>query len=74
LDHIMTFSISKGEHVQRITDVTYITQLVCSGGISMYCKKIKTIHERPEPKNVKHLQSFVGFANFYYCHLIHKLS
>ena len=29
--------------------------------------KVKTIQEWPEPKKVKDIQSFLGFANFYRC-------
>jgi len=29
--------------------------------------KVKTIQEWPEPKKIKDIQSFLGFANFYRC-------
>jgi hypothetical protein len=29
--------------------------------------KVQTIHDWPEPKKVKDIQSFLGFANFYRC-------
>ncbi|CCO34909.1 Retrotransposable element Tf2 155 kDa protein type 2 [Rhizoctonia solani AG-1 IB] len=48
-----------------VTEVTYIGQVITPEGISMEQKKVKAIQEWPEPKNVKQVQSFLGFANFY---------
>ncbi|CCO34032.1 Retrotransposable element Tf2 155 kDa protein type 1 [Rhizoctonia solani AG-1 IB] len=56
-----------------VTEVTYIGLVVTPGGISMEQEKVKAIQEWPEPKNVKQVQSFLGFANFY-CHFVHDFS
>ena len=42
---------------------------LCSitSGLTMSNAKVKTIQEWPEPKKVKDIQSFLGFANFYRC-------
>ena len=34
-------------------------------GIQMDDEKVKAIKEWPEPKNLKEVQAFLGFANFY---------
>ena len=36
-----------------------------SGGIKPSIKKIKAVTDWEIPKNVRHVQSFLGFANFY---------
>ncbi|CCO32589.1 Retrotransposable element Tf2 155 kDa protein type 1 [Rhizoctonia solani AG-1 IB] len=48
-----------------VTEVTYIGLVVTPEGISMEQEKVKAIQEWPEPRNVKQVQSFLGFANFY---------
>ncbi|CCO31697.1 Retrotransposable element Tf2 155 kDa protein type 1 [Rhizoctonia solani AG-1 IB] len=49
-----------------VTEVTHIG-VVTPEGISMEQEKVKAIQEWPEPRNVKQVQSFLGFANFYCC-------
>ncbi|KAF8697673.1 hypothetical protein RHS03_07742, partial [Rhizoctonia solani] len=49
------------------TEVTYIGIVITPEGISMEKEKIKAVQEWKEPKTVKQLQSFIGFANFYRC-------
>ncbi|CCO34607.1 Retrotransposable element Tf2 155 kDa protein type 3 [Rhizoctonia solani AG-1 IB] len=56
-----------------VTEVTYIGLVVTPEGISMEQEKVKAIQEWPEPKNVKQVQSFLGFANFY-CRFVHDFS
>ena len=43
----------------------YLGYIVSRTGISMDPKKIVTIMDWPTPKNLKELQSFLGFTNFY---------
>ncbi|CEL52858.1 hypothetical protein RSOLAG1IB_11203 [Rhizoctonia solani AG-1 IB] len=50
-----------------VTEVTYIGLVVTPEGISMEQEKVKAIQEWPEPRNVKQVQSLLGFANFYCC-------
>jgi hypothetical protein len=50
-----------------VTEVTYIGLVVTPEWISMEQEKVNAIQEWPEPKNVKQVQSFLGFANFYCC-------
>jgi hypothetical protein len=46
----------------------------CSAsGIRMDKKKVQVILDWPEPRNVRDIQSFLGFANFY-CHFIPQYS
>ncbi|CCO36107.1 Retrotransposable element Tf2 155 kDa protein type 2 [Rhizoctonia solani AG-1 IB] len=56
-----------------VTEVTYIGLVVTPDWISMEQEKVKAIQEWPEPKNVKQVQSFLGFANFYRC-FVHDFS
>src|SRR6266566_2610671 len=44
---------------------TYIGLIVSPEGISMDPKKTKAVKEWGTPKNVKDVQAFLGFANFY---------
>ena len=39
--------------------------MLSPAGLSMADYKVKTIQEWPEPRKVKDIQSFLGFANFY---------
>ncbi|CEL52857.1 Retrotransposable element Tf2 155 kDa protein type 1 OS=Schizosaccharomyces pombe (strain 972 / ATCC 24843) GN=Tf2-1 PE=4 SV=1 [Rhizoctonia solani AG-1 IB] len=56
-----------------VTEVTYIGLVVTPEGISMEQEEVKAIQEWPEPRNVKQVQSFLGFANFYHC-FVHDFS
>jgi len=45
--------------------VEYLGYVLSLSGLTMSDAKVKTIQEWPEPKKVKDIQSFLGFANFY---------
>ena len=45
--------------------VEYLEYILSSSGLTMSNNKIKIIQDWPEPKKVKDIQSFLGFANFY---------
>jgi len=45
--------------------VEYLGYVLSPSGLTMSDAKVKTIQEWPEPKNVKDIQSFLGFTNFY---------
>lgn len=47
------------------SSVEYLGFIISSEGVSMHPKKLATIVDWPEPKTVKDIQSFLGFANFY---------
>ena len=47
--------------------VKYLGYVLFPSGLTMSNAKVKTIQEWPEPKKVKDIQSFLGFANFYRC-------
>jgi hypothetical protein len=56
----------KGEKCEFDTQTTTFVGFVISPtGISMDPKKVETVKEWETPKNVRELQSFLGFANFY---------
>ncbi|GJE99152.1 polyprotein [Phanerochaete sordida] len=47
------------------SEVTYLGYLLGADGIRMDPKKLDTVASWPEPQNVKDVQSFLGFTNFY---------
>ncbi|MBW0582624.1 hypothetical protein O181_122339 [Austropuccinia psidii MF-1] len=64
LDDIMVFSSSKEEHVK---DVASVLQRLRD--INLFAK---ASINWPQPENIKVLQSFLGFANFYFCFILLK--
>ena len=46
--------------------VEYLGYILSSSGLTMSDNKVKIIQDWPKPKKVKDIQSFLGFANFYY--------
>ena len=58
----------KAEKYEFYSDsVEYLGYVLSPSGLTMSDAKVKTIQEWPEPKKVKDIQSFWGFANFYRC-------
>jgi hypothetical protein len=53
--------------------VEYLGYILSPNGLKMSEDKVKTIQDWPEPKKVKDIQSFLGFANFY-CRFIYNYS
>jgi len=49
------------------TEIEYLGYVISPHGLRMDEEKIRTIKEWMEPTNVKGIQSFLGFANFYRC-------
>jgi len=45
--------------------VEYLEYILSPSGLTMSDDKVKIIHDWLEPKKVKDIQSFLGFANFY---------
>jgi hypothetical protein len=59
----VTLKVSKCEfHTYR---TEYLGYIIAPIGISIDPEKVKAIKEWKEPTNVKGVQSFLGFANFY---------
>ena len=62
------------------TSVDYLGFILSPDGFSMDPEKIKAIQEWPEPRKVKEVQSFLGFANFYrrfipkFANIVHPLN
>ena len=46
--------------------VEYLGYILSPSSLIMSDNKVKIIQDWPEPKKVKNIQSFLGFANFYY--------
>ena len=53
--------------------VKYLGVIISPEGVSMDESKVQAITSWPAPRNVKELQSFLGFANFY-CRFIDNYS
>jgi len=47
------------------TEVLYLRLIISIDGVQMDLKKVKVIVNWQEPKNVKDVRAFIGFANFY---------
>jgi len=48
-----------------VNSVEYLGFILSTDGLKMSTAKVQTIQDWPEPKKVKDIQSFLGFANFY---------
>ena len=46
-------------------EVCFLGYVVLSKGISIEAEKIEIVKDWPEPKSVRNIQVFLGFANFY---------
>jgi len=55
------------------TSTEYLGFCLSPDGLSMSADKVKAISDWPEPRKVKDIQSFLGFANFY-CRFIFNYS
>jgi len=53
--------------------VEYLGYILSPSGLTMSNNKIKIIQDWPEPKKVKDIQSFLGFANFYHWFIFNYL-
>ena len=47
-------------------EVYFLGYVVLFKGISIEAKRIKVVREWPEPKSIRDIQVFLGFANFYW--------
>ncbi|MBW0549472.1 hypothetical protein O181_089187 [Austropuccinia psidii MF-1] len=53
--------------VFHASSVEYLGYVVSSEGLKIDSSKVQQILNWPQPNNIKALQSFLGFANFYCC-------
>ncbi|MBW0554784.1 hypothetical protein O181_094499 [Austropuccinia psidii MF-1] len=53
--------------VFHASSVQYLGYVVSSEGLKMDSSKVQQILNWPQPRNIKALQSFLGFANFDHC-------
>ena len=53
--------------------VEYLEYILSFSGLIMFNDKVKIIQDWPEPKKVKDIQSFLGFANFYHWFIFNYL-
>ena len=48
-----------------VKTIKFLASIIMTDGIQIDEKKVKAIREWPEPRNLKEVQAFLGFANFY---------
>lgn len=48
----------------RLTEIKYIGHLITQNGVKPDPKKIETIINLPSPKNIAHLQRFLGMVAY----------
>jgi len=53
--------------------VEYLEYILSPSGLTMFNKKVKIIQNWLEPKKVKNIQFFLGFANFYHWFIFNYL-
>ncbi|KAG5723599.1 hypothetical protein E4T56_gene18161 [Termitomyces sp. T112] len=77
LDDILIYSNSLAEHSEHCSfhtaEVEYLRVIITPDGVHMDPAKVDAILNWPSPQNVKEVQSFLGFANFY-CRFINNYS
>lgn len=59
----MTLKLAKCEFLRQ--KIKFLGHIISPFGLSMDPEKLRAIHEFPQPRSKKELQSFVGFVNFY---------
>jgi hypothetical protein len=62
-EHGLAGAIDKSEFHK--SSVEFLGYIITADGVAMSEEKLVAIREWAEPKNVKDVQSFIGFANFY---------
>jgi hypothetical protein len=62
-EHGLAGAIDKSEFHKK--SVEFLGYIITADGVAMSEEKLVAIREWAEPKNVKDVQSFIGFANFY---------
>ena len=50
----------------HVTSCQYLGYMLSPDGLTMAQNKVQMIQDWPEPRKVKDIQSFLGFANFYH--------
>ncbi len=63
IEHQLYAKMEKCEFHQ--TQVSFLGYIISSEGVAMDDKKVQFVLNWPQPKTVKELQRFLGFANFY---------
>ncbi|MBW0493831.1 hypothetical protein O181_033546 [Austropuccinia psidii MF-1] len=61
------FCSESSKCVFHSSSVEYLGYVVSSDGLKIDSSKVQQILNWPQPKNIKALQSFLGFTNFYHC-------
>lgn len=59
----LTLNFNKCKFFKK--EIKFLGHIISNEGIRIDPDKIQTIKDFPQPKNLKQLQSFLGFINFY---------
>jgi len=59
----LQLKIEKCEFHQK--EVSFLGSIVSTNGIQMDPEKVKAVKDWPRPTNIKEVQAYLGFANFY---------
>ena len=54
----------------HVSTVEYLGYILSLSGLTMASDKVQIIQDWPEPRNIKDIQSFLGFTNFYQCFIL----
>ncbi|TAQ83295.1 hypothetical protein B7494_g8382 [Chlorociboria aeruginascens] len=49
----------------RVDTVTFLGFVISPRGVEMEAERVRTVSEWPEPKTIRDIQTFLGFAGFY---------
>ncbi|MBW0493902.1 hypothetical protein O181_033617 [Austropuccinia psidii MF-1] len=74
IDDIIIYSETLDDHVQYIDRVLKLLALghqVSGLGLEIDQNKVAAVLQKPVPKNIKEIQSFLGFASSYRNHIKH---
>jgi hypothetical protein len=53
------------KYLFHVNTIEYLGYILSPKGLTMDSSKVQSIQDWPEPRKVKDIQSFLGFANFY---------
>ncbi|KAL4010642.1 hypothetical protein IC575_030145 [Cucumis melo] len=65
IDDILMYSKTEAEHEEHLHQVTFLSHVVSSEGVSVDPAKIEAITSWPRPSTVSEIRSFLGLAGYY---------
>ncbi|KAA0046150.1 pol protein [Cucumis melo var. makuwa] len=65
IDDILIYSKTEAEHEEHLHQVTFLSHVVPSEGVSVDPAKIEAVTNWPRPSTVSEIRSFLGLAGYY---------